>query len=299
MLDMAHRKYGHLPWAKLFELAGTIWPRTAFPPREFAGTIARVLQMARMPDIKRYFYHPDGTSRCAKARPSRIRIAATLQSARRSDPRAFYTGDIARAIVEAVQHAPQNQGGMTLADLAGYKAVERPPVCGEYREWHLCSMGPPSSGGVAIVQIMGMLQHFPSSDLQPGTLSGAHLYLEASRLAYADRVKFMADTDFVRVPLAGLTDRDYIAGRAALIDPAKDMGTAQAGNPPRNTRPMRYPQVVSPVLHGTSQGRPSASRWRSQQGDHLGRVRSGGAQIMAKGFLLDNTLTQDFAAAGA
>ena len=119
-------------------------------------------------------------------------------------------------------------------------------------------------------------------------MSGAHLYLEASRLAYADRVKFMADTDFVRVPLAGLTDRDYIAGRAALIDPAKDMGTAQAGNPPE--KHAAYAPQVSPVLHGTSH-----MTIVDRDGEVIAMTTSVesvyGAQIMAKGFLLDNTLT--------
>jgi gamma-glutamyltranspeptidase/glutathione hydrolase len=150
-------------------------------------------------------------------------------------------------------------------------------------------MGPPSSGGIAVLQILGELQRFPSSQLQPGTVSNAHLFAEASKLAYADRAKYLADPAFVHVPINGLIDKGYIASRAALIDPAKDMGTAEAGTPP-DEKHARYAPQVSPVLHGTS---------------HLTIVDDGGdvvtmttsvetvfgAEIMAKGFVLNNTLT--------
>jgi len=288
MLEMAHRKYGRLPWARLFEPAITL-AENGFPAgKKFANTIARTPQTAAMPDIKRTFYHPDGTPIKEGEIVRNPELAASLRAIARGGAKAFYRGAIAQAIVDAVQHAPQNQGGMTLADLAGYKAKERAPVCGDYRIWHLCSMGPPSSGGVAIVQIMGMLQHFPSSQLQPGTVSEAHLYTQASRLAYADRLKYMADTDFVQVPLAGLTDPDYIASRAALIDPAKDMGTAIAGEPPQ--KHADYAPQTSPVLHGTSH-----MTIVDRSGEVIAMTTSVesvyGAQIMAKGFLLDNTLT--------
>ena len=90
---------------------------------------------------------------------------------------------------------------MTLKDLADYRAQERAPVCGSYREYRLCSMGPPSSGGIAVLEILGELQRFPSSQLQPGTLLNAHLFSEASKLAYADRAKYLGDPAFVHVPV--------------------------------------------------------------------------------------------------
>src|SRR6202012_1742321 len=102
-----------------------------------------------------------------------------------------------------------------------------------------------------VLQILGELQRFPSSQLQPGTVSNAHLFAEASRLAYADRAKYLGDPAFVHVPVAELTNKTYTAGRAQLIDPAKDMGLAVAGNPP-DEKHARYAPQVSPVLHGTS-----------------------------------------------
>jgi gamma-glutamyltranspeptidase/glutathione hydrolase len=288
MLEMAHARYGKLPWARLFQPAIQL-AENGFPVGpKLARTIARWKDMAAMPDIRRTFYHPDGTPLQQGDILKEPALAASMRAVAKGGAKAFYDGKIAQEIVDAVQHAPRNQGGMTLKDLADYRAKERPPVCGPYRRWRVCSMGPPSSGGVAIVQIMGMLQRFPSSELQPGTLSEVQLFTQASRLAYADRAKYLADSDFVKVPLKGLLDPAYIASRAALIDPHHDMGKASAGDPPERHAALS-PQV-SPVLHGTS---------HMTIVDRNGMVVSMttsvefvfGAEIMAGGFLLNNTLT--------
>lgn len=288
MLEMAHRKYGKLPWAKLFEPAIRL-AENGFPiGKKLAATIARTPQMANMPDVRRMFYHPDGTAKKEGEILKDPQLAQALRAIASHGAKAFYSGAIAHAIVDAVQHAPVNPGGMTVDDLASYRARERPPVCGNYRIWHLCSMGPPSSGGIAIVQILGMLQRFPATDLQPNTLSQAHLFSEASKLAYADRQKYLADTDFVPVPIQGLLNKDYIASRAALIDPKKDMGVALPGDPP--VKHADYAPQRSPVLHGTS---------HMTIVDKFGNVVAMttsvefifGSEIMADGFFLNNTLT--------
>ena len=291
MLDMAHRKYGRLPWAQLFQPAIKL-AEDGFPVgRKLARTIARWRDMGDMPDIRRTFYHRDGTPLKEGEILKLPALAATLRSLAEGGAKTFYSGAIAQQIVDAVQHAPRNPGGMTLRDIAAYRAKERAPVCGPYRQWRVCSMGPPSSGGIAIVQMLGMLQHFPAASLQPGTLSGAQLFTQASRLAYADRAQYLADSDFVKVPVKGLLDPGYIARRAALIDPKRDMGKALAGDPPE--RHARFSPQTSPVLHGTS---------HMTIVDRDGMVVSMttsvefvfGAEIMAGGFLLNNTLT-DFA----
>jgi len=288
MLEMAHQKYGKLPWQRLFQPAIKL-ADDGFPVGpKLARTIRGFSRGANMPDIRAHFYHADGTPLAEGEIYKNPEYAASLRLIAAGGSKAFYTGEIAQAIVDKVQHAPVNPGGITLADLAGFKALERPPVCGDYRVWHLCSMGPPSSGGIAIVQILGMLQRFPSSDLQPNTLSEAHLFTQASRLAYADRAKYVGDTGFVDVPIAGLLDKGYIASRAALIDPAKDMGTAQAGNPPQ--KHADYAPQRSPVLHGTSH-----MTIVDKTGMVIAMTTSVesvfGAQVMVKGFFLNNTLT--------
>jgi gamma-glutamyltranspeptidase/glutathione hydrolase len=288
MFDMAHKKYGRLPWAKLFAPAIKL-AQNGFPVgRKLAATLRAFPQLAGMPDIKRYFYKADGTPLAQGEVLKNPEFAKTLRLIAKGGPKAFYTGQVAQHIVDAVQHAPINPGGMTLADLAAYHAVERPAVCGTYRQYRLCSMGPPSSGGVAVLQILGMLDRFPKTQLQPESLSGVHLFSQASRLAFADRAMYLADPDVINVPVAGLIDPTYLAQRSALIDPAKDMGTAPAGTPPQ--KHARFSPQRSPQLPGTSH--------LSVVDDH-GEVVSMtmtvefvfGSEIMANGFFLNNELT--------
>lgn len=288
MLALAHKKYGKLAWAKLFEPAIKL-ADDGFPVGpKLARTIKNFTRGANMPDIRAHFYHPDGTTLAEGEIYKNAEYAATLRKIAVEGPDGFYKGEIAQAIVDKVQNAPRQKGGMTLADLANYQAKERSPVCGDYRQYRVCSMGPPSSGGIAVLQILGMLQRFTPAELTPNTVSGAHLFAQASRLAYADRAMYLADPGFVDVPIRGLTDKGYVQSRAALIDPARDMGTATAGDPPRKHAALS-PQV-SPVLHGTS---------HMTIVDDSGQVISMttsvesvfGAEIMTRGFMLNNTLT--------
>ncbi len=288
MMELAHKRYGRLPWATLFQPAIDL-SENGFPVgRKLAATLRAYPQMGQMPDIKRYFYHADGTPVAQGETLKNPELAATLRAIAKDGSKAFYSGPIAQAIVDAVQHAPVNPGGMQLADLSNYQAKERAPVCGTYRVYRLCSMGPPSSGGISVLQILGMLERFPSKDLQPDTLSEVHLFSEASRLAFADRAKYIADSDVVSVPIAGLLDRNYLHQRAALIDPAHDMGTAVAGDPPM--KKAEYAPQRTPQLPGTS---------HMSIVDQNGQVVSMtttvefvfGSEVMAKGFFLNNQLT--------
>jgi gamma-glutamyltranspeptidase/glutathione hydrolase len=288
MLYLAHQKYGKLPWAKLFEPAIKL-AEHGFPvSRKLASELREFPQIVKMPDIHAYFTKPDGSLYAEGDILKNPELAQTFRAIARGGPKVFYEGPIAQAIVDKVQHAPVNPGGMTLQDLKNYVAKERPPVCGTYRSYTLCSMGPPSSGGVSVIQILDMLERFPPSQLQPDTLSQVHLATQAERLAYADRAKYLADSDFIPVPVEGLTDRGYLAQRSALIDPKKDMGQAQAGTPPMKRAD--YAPQRTPQLPGTS---------------HLSIVDANGeaismtttvefvlgSEMMAKGFILNNQLT--------
>ena len=290
MLEMAHKKYGRLPWAKLFDPAIKLADE-GFPiGPKLAATIHAFPQMAKMPDIKTMFYHADGTPLAQGEVLKNPDLADTLRAIAKDGSSAFYSGAIAQAIVDKVQQAPVNQGGMTLADLAAYRAVERPAVCGKYRGNRLCSMGPPSSGGVAVLQILGMLERFPPRRLQPNTQSEVHLFSEASRLAFADRAKYLGDPETVNVPVKGLIDHGYLQSRAALIDRAHDMGTADAGVPPTKHAALDYAPQRTPQLPGTS---------HLSVVDDSGEVVSMtmtvefafGSEMVAKGFILNNELT--------
>ena len=288
MFDMAHKKYGRLPWAKLFGPAIKL-AQNGFPVgRKLAATLRAFPQLASMPDIKRYFYKADGTPLAQGEILKNPELARTLRLVAKGGSKTFYSGSLAEHIVDAVQHAPVNPGGMTLADLASYHAVERPAVCGTYRKYRLCSMGPPSSGGIAVLQILGMLERFPQTQLQPNTLSEVHLFTQASRLAFADRAKYLGDPDVINVPVAGLLDPIYVSQRSALIDSAKDMGMATAGTPPQ--KHADYAPQRTPQLPGTS---------HLSVVDDRGQVVSMtmtvefvfGSEVMANGFFLNNELT--------
>jgi gamma-glutamyltranspeptidase/glutathione hydrolase len=288
VLELAHKKYGRLPWAALFEPAIKL-AESGFPvSRKLAAELRDLPEMARMPDVKKYFYKADGTPVAQGDILKNPELAQTLRLIAKGGSRAFYTGPIAQSIVDAVQHAPVNPGGMTLADLSGYEAKERAPVCGTYRSYKLCSMAPPSSGGVSVLQMLGMLERFPSKQLAPGTLGGIHLFTQASRLAFADRAMYVADPDVVHVPVTELLDKTYLAQRTALIDSAHDMGIAQAGTPPM--KHAEFAPQRTPQLPGTS---------HLSVVDNRGEVVSMtttiefvlGSEVMAKGFFLNNELT--------
>ncbi len=288
MLGLAHSKYGKLPWPKLIWPAITLAQNGFAVPKKLAFTLKEYPQIAKMPDMKRHFFHADGTPYAEGETMTNPELAATFRLIARRGPDVFYHGPIATQIVNAVQNAPVNPGGMTAADIGGYKAVERAPVCGVYRKDKVCSMAPPSSGGIAVLQMLEMLERFPSKKLATDTLDGVHLFTQASRLAFADRGEYLGDPAFVDVPVSGLLNRAYIAKRSKLIDPRKDMGAALPGNPP-GSKADHAPQRT-PEHPGTS---------HMSIVDDKGVVVSMtttveapfGSEMMVNGFILDNQLT--------
>jgi gamma-glutamyltranspeptidase / glutathione hydrolase len=286
MLELAHRKYGKLSWAKLFAPAIALAEKGVPVGHKLAEILRAFPHMQTMPDVKRAFTKPDGTLLEEGDVLKNPALAAALRAIAKGGAKAFYRGRIARDIVDKVQHAPVNPGGMTLADLAHYRAKERAPVCAAYRGKRVCSMGPPSSGGIAVLQILGMLERFPSRDLTPNSLSEVHLFSQVSRLAFADRVTYLGDPAFVRVPVRGLLDRSYLGARASLIGPTRDMGQAEPGTLPHAD----FAPQKSHELHGTS---------HLSIVDDAGQVVSMtttvefvfGSEMMADGFFLNNELT--------
>ncbi|MBV9992124.1 MAG: gamma-glutamyltransferase [Alphaproteobacteria bacterium] len=287
MLDLAHRKYGKLPWATLLQPAIALAEKGFPVGKKLAATLRQYPRMGEMPDIKRLFYHADGTPYAEGETFKNPELAATLRAIAKDGPKAFYEGAIAQAIVDKVSHAPVNPAAMTLDDLKNYRARERSPVCGAYRGYKLCSMGPPSSGGIAVLQILALLERFPSKRLDTTTLEGVHLFTQASRLAFADRAQYLGDPAFVGVPVAGLLSRRYIAQRSALIDPKKDMGTAAPGTP---AGAKAFAPQRSPEHPGTS---------HMSIVDDKGEVVSMtttveapfGSEMAVGGFILNNQLT--------
>ena len=159
------------------------------------------------------------------------RLAAFLERLSREGAKAFYSGQNAAAIVDAVNNAPRNRSAMTLADMASYRVKARPPVCANYRKYRLCGMGPPSSGATTVFGALGVLEKFDLPAMGKDSPTAWHLIVEAQRLAYADRERYLADPDFVDVPVAGLLAPDYLAARAQLVATDRTMPSVAPGNP--------------------------------------------------------------------
>ncbi|ATA53875.1 gamma-glutamyltransferase [Variovorax boronicumulans] len=308
MLDIAYQDHGKLPWKDLFSYGITLASDGFLIGGRMAGAIAgSAAYLKRDADATAYFFNADGTPKALGTRLTNPAYAKTLNTIATQGANAFYTGDIAKGIVDKIgvttaasDGSAITPGKTTLADLANYKAKRRDPVCSTYREYYICSMSPPSSGGIAVVATLGILETFnlglykPTAiDLEGGrpSVMGVHLVSEAERLAYADRDKYVADTDFVPLPggsPAMLIDKSYLQGRASLISLTKSMNLAKAGD--RGDVPLGIDKTEE---HGTTHFTVV-----DKQGNVVVMTTtvegSMGSFHMTQGFLLNNQLT-DFA----
>ena len=279
MLELAHKEHGKLAWRELFQPAiDTARDGFAVPPR-LAGWLQR------MPtddaDIRAVYFNADGSPKKQGERIANPALAETMRLIAEQGARAFYEGDIAREMVERV-HKHVRPGTLSPADLVSYKPIKREPVCGPYRVWIVCGMPPPSSGGIAVLQVLGLLEPFELWRDKPDDLRALHLIAEASRLAFADRNRYVADPAFVQVPVAGLLSPAYLAERRKLISPDRSMGVVGPGVPPGY------------VERGTSHI-TIVDRWGNAVAFTTTIEAPFGSRIMVKGFLLNNELT-DFSA---
>jgi gamma-glutamyltranspeptidase/glutathione hydrolase len=233
LIELAHERHGRLAWARLFQPAIRL-ARDGFAitPRLHA-MLALPGSLAAFSDWGRaQFYQADGSPRPVGTLVRNPAFAAFLEQIAARGPEYFYTGPAARALVQAVRASPRNPSPMTADDLATYQAHERPPVCGSYRGYRICGMGPPSSGATTVFAILKQLERFDLRALGPDNPIAWHLIAESMRLAYADRDAYLGDSDFVRVPVAGLTDPSYLARRSRLISPDRAIVHVEPGAPP-------------------------------------------------------------------
>jgi gamma-glutamyltranspeptidase / glutathione hydrolase len=287
MLALAHRRYGTLAWASLFAPAIKLAEEGFDVPPRLQALLAGDPFLRREEAARRCFYEADGTPKARLANPE---FAAVLHAIAEKGADAFYAGDVAQAIVAAVRGAPRHPGDLTPDDLAHYEAKERPPVCGAYRRYRLCGIGPPSSGTLTLLQIVGMLQQFHLARTAPQSPAALHLFAEASRLAFADRDRYMADSDFVPVPVRGLIDPAYLAGRARLINRDRAIaGRAPPGDPP-GAHAKAWRDDRAPELSGTSH-----ISIVDAAGNALAMTttieNAFGSRLMVEGFFLNNELT--------
>ena len=293
LLEDLHRAHGRLAWAQLFEPAirlaeegFRVSPRLHWLLRWYGAD-------SFAPRPRRYFFDQTGSARPAGYLLRNPEFAATLRAIAERGAGAFYEGPVAQAIVEAVATAPNHQGDITLADLAGYKAKERDPLCFTYRANRICGMGPPSSGGIAVAQALKLVEAFDLGQGPADALNtrAMHLIAEAEKLAFADRDHYVGDPDFVQVPI-GLLNAGYLTARRTLIDPLAAMGRPSPGTPPQLSGLMPGADATL-EMEGTSHlsivdGNRNVLAMTTT-------IEAGfGSRLWAAGFLLNNEMT-DFA----
>ena len=208
LMHEAHKRYGKLAWARLLEPAIKLAETGFWVSPRLATLIAKdQKRLSTYPDTQAYFFTADGEPLKAGTVLKNQAYAQSLRLIATQGPDVFYNGEIGKDIVAAVTGAKNNPGILSMADLAAYRVIERAPVCMTYRRHKVCGMGPPSSGALTIGQILGMLSHFTLDEASPQSV---HLISEASRLAFADRSLYMADSAVVTMPIAGRLEPHYL-----------------------------------------------------------------------------------------
>lgn len=286
---MAHNEKGRLSWRTLFQPA----IRMARDGVEITPRLRSMLAAASRtgafdPAGRALYYDAEGQPLPVGTVVRNPALAATLESIAARGADSFYTGDNATTLAAKVGTAPRNPSPLTTADLAAYRAVKRPPVCGQYRQYRICGMGPPSSGATTVYAILKQLERFDLKALGPASPVAWHLIAESQRLAYADREQYLADSDFVPVPVAGLTDPAYLAGRSALISETATMPTALPGTP--TGAKLAFARPAPQEEHGTTHF-VTVDRW-GNAASYTSTVEGPfGSGLMVGGYYLNNELT--------
>ncbi|MBF0677421.1 MAG: gamma-glutamyltransferase [Devosia sp.] len=285
LLEKLHADHGKSDWESLLQPAIDTAEAGFEVSQRMADSVAGTEGLDQFIATAEYFL-PGGKPIAEGTLLKNPDYAETLRLFAEEGAAPFYTGAIAEDIVAAL-NTNINPGMLTMEDLAAYEVVTRDPVCTDYRGFDVCGMGPPSSGGLTVGQILELLEPFDLKAMGDGA-EARHLFTQASRLAFADRGLYMADPDFVDVP-QGLLDEAYLKERSALIDPAKDMGAAKAGTPPADKVALWAPDIERP--------RSGTSHFVIVDGEGnmisaTTTIESGfGNRVMTRGFLLNNEMT--------
>ncbi|MDX3928658.1 MAG: gamma-glutamyltransferase [Shinella sp.] len=292
LMEETHRRYGKLDWKAVLDPAIAL-AEGGFEvsPRLAALIAAEEGRLKTYPGPREYFYDRDGAPLKPGAVLKNPAYAETLKAIAEGGADAFYKGPIAEAIVGTVREAKGNPGVLSLADLSSYRIKEREPLCMSYRAFDVCGMGPPSSGAAAVGQILGTIENFDIRALGSGNAESWRLIGDAQRLAFADRERYLADTDFVPAPIDGLMAKDYLGRRADLLEGVRALGEdrAKAGEP----------EWDHALLFGRDRSIELPSTSHFVIVDPFGNVLSMtttiengfGSRLMTNGFLLNNELT--------
>lgn len=287
LLARAHEEHGKLAWASLFAPAQKLAEEGFAVSPGLAAAIARTPLLSDTPGTRALFLTQDSAPLLEGAVIKNPAYAKTLRRLAAGGADVFYKGAIAREIVAAIAEAPRGRLRMDLGDLARYEAKTRAPLCASYRRYKICGMPPPSSGGVTVAMILKLLEPFALTRLKPGSVEAVHLIAEAMRLAYADRDAYVADPDFVAVPVAGLLDEAYLESRRALIARERSGGPRAPGLPPGAPARAASRDLVSAATSHVSivDGEGNIVAMTTSVEGFLG------SNLMAGGFILNNQLT--------
>ena len=286
---LAHARHGRMPWSRLFGPAIRLArDGYAITPRLRATLDFAKATAALDPAGRALWFDATGAPLPVGTMVRNPALAAMLERIAHDGPRAFYSGANAAAIVRHVATSPVNPAPMAVADISTYRARTADPVCAPYRRWRVCSMGPPSAGGIAVLQVLGMLERFDLKALGAASPVAWHLMAEAERLAFADRDRFVADPAYVTVPIKGLLDPAYIAARSALISPGATMPAALPGQPAGADD--RLARAAPVDEHGTTHF--VAVDARGNIASYTATVESAfGSGLIVNGYVLNNELT--------
>ena len=287
-LDMVHKEYGKLPWNTLFNDA----INKATDGFKVSERLAKLLAANIHPGLKQFrssavYFYPEGKPLAKDTLKKNSALAKTLTTIAEQGADSFYHGELAEKMASAAQFSIINPGVLAAEDFADYAAIKRAAVCGPYKSYQICGMAPPSSGGINVLQILRMLEPFDLAKYSANDPQALHLFTQASRLAFADRDMFIADGDFSHLPLSALISQSYLNERSKIIDLAKDMGTAEAGQP-------------FPLLSFASDNAyelPNTSHFSivDNEGNAISMTTSiefaFGSGIFVEGFLMNNQMT--------
>ncbi|SEQ37476.1 gamma-glutamyltransferase [Nitrosomonas ureae] len=288
MLEASHKEHGKLPWANLFKPAIILAEQGFAISERLHILLSRMPRVAVNPQIREYFFHRSETGWQPKTEGSVLQNLAYAQTLRRLAALGvtdFYQGELAKQIVQAVNNDPNRPGRLSLPDMKAYQPKKREALCGQFRIYRICGVPPPSSGGTTVLAILGLLEAYESRYGEH--TDWHHGFIEASKLAFADRNAYVGDPAFVSVPTQGMIDRDYLHQRAMLIRNNSVLSNVNAGLPPG----------AEPRLSSNSPEFPSTTHLSivDAEGNVVSMTSSietaFGSRIMIGGFLLNNQLT--------
>nr|WP_233267483.1 gamma-glutamyltransferase [Paraglaciecola sp. L3A3] len=287
-LDMAHKEFGHLPWAELFQDSIKLSDEGFIVSKRLAKLVAMELH----PGLRKFrtssvYFYPQGQAIREGQLKKNSALGQVFKTVAEQGVDSFYQGALAGKIAKSVAFSSINPGLLTTKDLTSYKAIKRSPVCGKYKKYNICGMAPPSSGGISVLQTLRTLEPYHLEQYQANSLTALHLFTQASRLTYADRELYIADGDFNQLPFASMLSHRYLKQRSRHISLNKDMGKIRAGKP---FAQINFQQSESFEL-------PNTSHFSiiDKQGNAISITSSiefaFGSGLMVEGFLLNNQLT--------